>query len=425
MSGVTMARKRQNRVRSLHLPSLSFPNFEEVFQLSGPDALQYRKKLKAFSGRSLLLTDSEDSIVLDGKPDDSFLDYLSSLGLGTRSFFVAEGEGDCLSRDLLANRDLQRGLKGLAKTGSFRLVPYMASELDWEVSRRVGLPLYGGPHSVVCQLNSKIFCKRLFEDLGLPFYPFQVFNSKLQREHLSQFLGRYKKSVIRGDKGIGGSLYWEARSRKDWEPIGRSMKKFEKEILFLVEPWMPLAASPNIQFEISEESIAEVFLSDQIFSKNGVHVGNVFPLTGTKTDKIGNYAVRIAEAAGGMGYRGILGIDFIVTRDGEIFPSEINARQNSSTYTAFLARKLFPPDRLRRKFIQNFTVPCDPRLRFQDVADRLGEKELFQPEKGTGVFPYNIGRIPFGEVDVILFADTKKEIGVLRGSAATLGTSSA
>jgi hypothetical protein len=111
---------------------------------------------------------------------------------------------------------------------------------------------------------------------------------------------------------------------------------------------------------------------------------------------------RIAKHMAGFGYRGVLGIDYIVTDEG-IFPIENNARFNGSSYVRLIINNI---ENLTTpigywKFIKIKTLPCS----FSELTQRI-ENVLFDGKKMNSVFPYNCNALPStGDFAVILLAE--------------------
>lgn len=96
---------------------------------------------------------------------------------------------------------------------------------------------------------------------------------------------------------------------------------------------------------------------------------------------------RAADLLGGRlfadGYRGVVGVDAMLDPDGGVYPvTEINARNNMSTYQSTLAERLIGPDSfaLARHYELKLAAPVP----FDRLRDRLSGLLLDRPG-GTGL----------------------------------------
>ncbi len=118
------------------------------------------------------------------------------------------------------------------------------------------------------------------------------------------------------------------------------------------------------------------------------------------------------------GYRGVVGIDYIVTEDG-IFPVENNARFNGSSYVSMIVdniEELTSPIPYWN-FIKIKTRPCS----FLELAERI-EPVLYDGNKLNSVFPFNCSSLPVtGDFAVVLLAQNMDKIIYLEESLKRMG----
>ena len=119
-----------------------------------------------------------------------------------------------------------------------------------------------------------------------------------------------------------------------------------------------------------------------------------------------------------FGYRGVVGIDYIVSDEG-IFPVENNARFNGSSYVSMIVdniEKLTSPIPYW-KFIKIKTSPCS----FLGLTERT-KSVLYNGNKLNSVFPFNCDALPeTGNFAVILLAQNLDQILYLKESLKEMG----
>ena len=98
-------------------------------------------------------------------------------------------------------------------------------------------------------------------------------------------------------------------------------------------------------------------------------------------------SMNIVKHMAEFGYRGVAGIDYIVSGDGGIFPVENNARFNGSTYVSMVVdniEKLTSPIAYW-KFIKIKTAACT----FPELTERI-QPVLCDGNKLSSVFPFQL-----------------------------------
>jgi GNAT superfamily N-acetyltransferase len=192
-------------------------------------------------------------------------------------------------------------------------------------------------------LNDKASNKRLCEDCGLPLVkgfieqPGQDLSETLGR--VLDFLKEEGSIIIRASQGSGGSGIgiFHAEASTVASDLRRFFEGNSKQGTFLVEQFLPVADSLNVQVSVENDQLTFIGMSSQLLAEGTKHEGNRggFCYLGNRIPTEYQEAVEasftLAHAARDAGYRGILGFDFIVTEAGDVFCIETNARVNGST----------------------------------------------------------------------------------------------
>lgn len=122
------------------------------------------------------------------------------------------------------------------------------------------------------------------------------------------------------------------------------------------------------------------------------------------------------------GYRGVVGIDYIVSDEG-IFPVENNARFNGSSYVSLIVENIetLNVSISAWKFMKVKVNPCS----FKALKERL-KSTLFDGIKKNSIFPYNCEALSItGSFSLIYLAENANMFSVLEQNLKELeGTAS-
>lgn len=117
---------------------------------------------------ALLLGGKNDHVVLKTALDEGYRGYLEGLGLELPTVHVVADQDPqrTVSEDALADPELLRALSAVAGEGA-RLTAHGISTVEEELAERTGLRL-GAPSAAVCKrVNSKVYSRRLSDELGI------------------------------------------------------------------------------------------------------------------------------------------------------------------------------------------------------------------------------------------------------------------
>jgi predicted ATP-grasp superfamily ATP-dependent carboligase len=236
---------------------------------------------------------------------------------------------------------------------------------------------------------------------------------------ISGYLATCKTVIIRGTLGEAGMSLYRTQGNDISEIYQEIAISGEKAII--IEPFLNVLSSPNDQWVISRDgNINSLGMRDQICERGMVHIGT---LKGAKTSPdILNYIIKtsgkIVNNMAESGYRGVVGIDYIVSDDG-IFPVENNARFNASSYVSMIVdniEELISPIPFW-KFIKIKTAACS----FPELTERI-KPVLYDGKKLNSVFPFSCDTLPLsGDFAVILLAENMDEIFNMEESLKEMG----
>lgn len=202
--------------------------------------------------------------------------------------------------------------------------------LDREVASKT---LYVNDIQITDFLDDKIKTRNwLIEHIPMPHYCV-TFGEKINYEYLISIFPDYNKFVVQSDYSCGGSGTWLLTK----DNISDIMKRISFHEKYTLLPYYEHSVSVNIHLIIYEQEILLMPASVQIITQKSYSLayhGSDFImyqyLPKHLQDKVNRYAEIIGKQLQYSGYRGVCGIDFIVTQD-EVYFSEINGRFQSST----------------------------------------------------------------------------------------------
>ncbi len=297
------------------------------------------------AARGLFLTrpSSADLCVLREDYDRSHIDWLWEVGLGphpSQIHFVATEESG--SKLLSSSPTLSRAVGGQAS--SMCIVPFYVGPDEELLADKIGAKKpFGSGESIGMFFNDKVLNKRLCTQLGLPTVAGYVTDpSQSLDEKVSTALGMLQSAgdiIIRTSQGSGGGgiVIVKGQDPDASVKIATFFENKNQSGICLVEQFLSVSDSLNIQFGVSSSSLTFIGMSAQLLAEGTKHEGNLggYGFTANRIPQRFEDAVdmasRLARKGQDMGYEGILGFDFIVTESGETFCIETNARINGST----------------------------------------------------------------------------------------------
>lgn len=374
----------------LHIPSISFANGHQGFQTSPEKYAIMERGFKRLAARSLLMASPMDAMILDRPPDPDYLAILRAAAAGgARHIVPSAPSGQCLSEDAL----LCPAALVFIREWDGPVELYMPSHADAKLLLAAGKPAPEQAPDVAALLNDKVFFVRTIEDMGLPQIEAFTGGADAVAARLDRDPGG--PVIVRSSAGVGGAASWVAAGAGERLALKKRVEKRRGEI-FVLQKFIPSVMSPNLQLYAGDDSICLIGASLQIIEGHTRHAGNLFGGSGDAglDGKLLTQAAIIAREAAALGYRGLLGIDFIVTAGGEAYAVEINARHNTSTHALWFANRLangdpFIPIKAGRAAYRKWPS-SGGRLSAMEWMRRLGAA-AFDPAKGEGILPYDCG----------------------------------
>ncbi len=431
---------------------LQRPGVQRIFvhDYEAPNVPSLRPDIDAFASlyaeRALLMAQRSDVVIVADEVDPAFLEYLRELEIGPitdrvlaiRSSSRTSLEGR--TADLLTLLGRSCALDCIAEhvdpACQLRLNPYFASPAVCGVQRRLekrlgrSVTLEAGPPAAAELANRKDQVRVAAQELEVPIAPGEVVcwadtHAPTSITAMSGAVARHRnhtgKVIVRGAWAMRGSDNLTLESESDMERLREWLAQREHLRCYLVESFVPVTASPNLQVWIepagSSVHVDVMHTTDQRFNDTGHHIGNSYPHNSELGPELAASAHVLARWLAANGYLGPVGIDFIETVDQSTgnaahLLAEINGRINGSTYVLALWSRINQVRQARDRkpidaWISNTNISVQ-NCSFSKLCDRLG-KHLYTHSSSRGVVPYNTGLLKHGIMNAAIFADSIEE----------------
>ncbi|MFD7450281.1 hypothetical protein [Kitasatospora sp. NPDC059827] len=299
---------------------------------------------------TLLLGGKGDHVVLKTAPDEGYRAYLEGLGLALPTVHVvaAQDPQRTVSEDALADPALLDALAGLTSEGA-RLTAHGVSAVEEQLAARTGLAL-AAPAAAVCKrVNSKVYSRRLSDELGIRQARGWACETLAELAEAvaaaGELLDAGRTVVLKDAFGVSGKgiVVLDSAARlgrlhrmavQQAEKAARSGGG-EPRTALVVEEWVAKRCDLNYQFTVGRDGSVHFDFVKELLTEGGVHKGHRIParLSGRQVEEIAATALRLGERLAADGYFGVVGVDAMVDPDEGLYPViEINARNNMSTY---------------------------------------------------------------------------------------------
>ncbi|MFI5776803.1 ATP-grasp domain-containing protein [Nocardia sp. NPDC051570] len=352
---------------------------------------------------ALLLATGTDYVVLKKEPDADYLSYLADLGLELPRI-LAPGRQDpqrMVTEDALADSATIARLTRLADAGCW-LAPHGVSTLEEQLAERSGLRL-AAPGAAICKaVNSKIYSRRLADELGLRQARGWACDTVAEWDEAvagaRALLAAERKVVVKDAFGVSGKgiAVMETVQRLDrlHRMIARGAARAgHGRVGLVVEEWVAKDRDLNYQFTVGRDGAVRFDFVKEALTDGGVHKGHRFPaaLTTAQLDELRDSAQRIGTRLARDGYFGVVGVDALVDPDGGLYPLlEINARNNMSTYQALVQETFAGAGKVA--LARHYVLRLRTELTFEQLRRRL-DGVLLDRGNGNGLLVNNFATV--------------------------------
>jgi len=366
---------------------LSQPKYRETLLQLDPD-------VRSRCSRALPLARNEDIVVLSAPTDTEYYQWLRDHEMGPERVVVYDLSESSVSLSEAITAEPDKLKKAIVETGKAPVyLPFYCGESDVSAAKVLDAELFGCDESIVLEYFDKTKFKEVVRDIGIETMAGASYTlserDKVDGRDLekivSKLLGSYPSLVIRGSLGAAGSSIYQVQRESVQEVIEQIRAQNDPGLL--LEPLLKVIASPNDQWIIDRTGrIFHLGISVQLF-KEFRHIGNLRGnfLSQRIERKVIDTSAMIVQRMAEHGYRGVLGIDYIVSDQG-VYPIENNARLNGSSFAFGII------DHLKNsigpvpcwKFYKAVTAPCS----FMELCERIAPV-LYDGQGINTVFPFD------------------------------------
>ncbi|MFH8408907.1 ATP-grasp domain-containing protein [Streptomyces sp. NPDC018019] len=351
---------------------------------------------------AMLLAGAGDHVVLKARPDAGYLAYLRGLGLALPTVHVV-AESDparTVSQDALADPALQAAL---AQAGDGpMLYAHGVSGVEEELAERTGLPL-AHPTAAVCKaVNSKIYSRRVADELGIRQARGWACDTVVELtravDEARHLLAEGRKLVLKDAYGVSGKGIMVIESERRLDRVhrmvlARAETAGSDRAGLVLEEWVTKQTDLNYQVTVGRDGSVRFDFVKEAITENGTHKGHRMParLTAAQLDAITDAGLRIGARLAADGYFGVAGMDALLLPDGSVFPViEINARNNMSTYQVRLQEAFVGTGRIA--LARHYPLRLAAPLPFEELHRTLGGLLLERPD-GAGLLVNNYATV--------------------------------
>lgn len=369
---------------------------------------------KLYDKRIFPLLDRNDLAVFGERIDPFLWDYYRGLGLASidrKNIFYVEDylQYSSLTKAVIKNHSMMEGIK---KRRPDRFIPYIISKDTQYLSRRINCHVLSDFEAVE-YINNKANYREIIQKLDFPIIPgFRAINLKEAKMHFNYLKNNgFNEIVIKKERSVAGFGVFIIRTEKELEDLFKTI--FIRQKSFLLEAFIEdIKIASNAQYWIGPKEIKFITLSDQLFEKDRVsHKGNKYPSLLDKMPailrKVKKYSLRLCRYLQSQNNYGLIGIDYLITKDGDIYSNEANYRLNYSTFPALIVKKLFGS--AHHLSWKTFTIRGHS-MSFEELFRY--SKDIFITKKGDfGIFPIDIGILKSkSEGQFMAIAPTLKQV---------------
>jgi ATP-grasp domain-containing protein len=265
---------------------------------------------------------------------DRYIDYLSSLDCYSRKIIIPNHIHPSLVSNLRSDASCLKELKDIVQTSNLHISSFYSDRtkkfdiLLAELSTETHAPsLYPSIVSFE-KYNSKVYIRRLLKSHNIPQPEGMVCESESDLLYFFRSRRKYHRVIVK-------RIHWDSRIIE----LEKDVFTIAKQIAFplIAETcYDDIISSPVVHLIRWKGSEEHLFTVDQII-EDWKHYGNksLSRSMSQWQDEIHSLGLRVLSFL--TEYEGVIGIDLIIPRNGDVMVVDVNPRFNASTYPcAFL-----------------------------------------------------------------------------------------
>ncbi|MGE7391080.1 peptide ligase PGM1-related protein [Streptomyces sp. NPDC004126] len=366
--------------------------------------------------RMAWLLEAGDVLVLPQAPDPGFIEYVLALkGLARDTVAIVVPLPGRYGNDVLTGERLldHRFVDHLRSLGSelTQILPYSFDSTVARLARELGLeagtPAFGFLEAGGTDLlNSKSVFRAIAAGVGVPMAEgFTTMSRAGAEEFVGRILGRGDAVIVKQDVHTGGFGNDILAPCEGVEPVGapRTVVLTSPEAIavhldghwpeytsgdrnpVVIEHYIPGSIALGAEVSVTDDAIHVHHVGEMRMAP--IFDGIAIPGVVATRRQQGEYVdamVALCEPIQGMGYRGFINIDGLLTPDGEVLLSEFNGRLGGTTHLHWIGQNFLGPHYADNRLLvtrNHWRVPSS-----QAAVERLAASGLaFDPGTGLGV----------------------------------------
>ncbi|NKI42977.1 preATP grasp domain-containing protein [Streptomyces physcomitrii] len=347
--------------------------------LPGPQVSGSDETVQRLEELGALLGAEGDYLLLRSPLDPGFRAYAEGLGLAPPSELVPENfpEGASTSAAVLGSPVLLDRLRALGRAGA-HLMPMGTSADEQKIAEITGLRLAGADADRAEKVNSKIYSRRITEQLGLRTIPGACCESvdELARA-LDTGLAAAPAVIVKEAYGVSGRGLIVLRGRTQADRLLRMVRRRAERtgsdrLDVVVEHFLPKRADLNYQFTVGRDGGVHFDFVKEALTENGIHKGHLMPsrLDREQIADLEKTSLALGRRLFEDGFFGVVGVDALLGEDSLVYPVlEINARLNMSSYQGRATEALSRPGGV--VLAKHYPLRLERPLTFTEIHEAL------------------------------------------------------
>jgi len=315
-----------------------------------------------------------------------------------------------LTEAILADKSL---IKAIRQRKIDLLIPYIESSNTKKLAKKINASLLREA-PFTDWINNKTNYRQVIRELDLPTIVGCTTNLERAEKDFKKIKNQgFKKVVLKKERSVSGFGTYVIETLNDLDKCLENNFKDQKN--FVLEGFIEdIEYSPNLQYFITDTTIKFITATDQLLEKDLVsYSGNIYPSFLSKrpdiSKVINEMSQKICHYLQTKKCFGLVGIDYIVTKKGEVYTPEANVRLNGSTFPALIAKRLFDEEPNIYWLFKTFHFKP---VSFEKLFNKF--KYFLKKEEKYGILPVGVDLLEsMGEGQFMIVGKHFKEVNDL------------
>jgi len=244
-----------------------------------------------------------------------------------QKYFLPLDQAD-VNRDASNNPYIKKTINEILKSQEDIYINLFKNTPEMTLTDDERIKVIGPSSDIFTYFDNKINQRKIIEQLEIPVAKGYIANSfdELIIKYQTNF---QDKAFVSCSNGFGGNGTEKILSLDNL----LTSEKLKGKNQFIISELLSLKSSLcAINIVANSNEVMFVSVSDQLMD-NVTYMGNIYPsIMGNENfQKIKDYSLKIGRFLGSKGYKGIIGIDFMIDKENNLYFTEINPRKVGHT----------------------------------------------------------------------------------------------